>query len=528
MANNVTILAEYTDRKENKMLIIVVSVGGASDREIHDVVQTESENYGYRLREGVNYLQYNAARIAIARRREARELRDKINTLASKYGRDKSNLSLLLVGKSAGAIQIWNVLKRHYGNFDDFHRIALVLIDPHGAAYGDGKSGAYKDSQDLWWPSNWSSDRDFFRVYNIYQQLKSSPSESGKWWNLTGANFPDSRVYRNIRISFGVNHTSIPMHQKSREMIRSALKFACLPRGETVSKPFEITIRNVKGKNTVNGKKEIAFHLDNFKCDCYDADVQVIKDGVLLTTLNNIKEKEVIKYRPTTRGRRITFKASCGTQRVEKQVFLDYGPPTFDSIKVTPNTRRERSMVLFADRVRDDGYWNTSDYQVQVTLDGTQDYSGSGTGITLNNLSDGRHSATMRISDGFGRWSGTKSASFTMSSDRPNLAFIEPRENAIICRGSNFDIAVEASHASGIMRVRVYLDRISNDEFDFTQICTIPGRFGVGQPERKRCPRVPVVSSGSLDWSRGRHKLIGVAVDYSGNETTIERTIRIR
>ncbi len=506
------------------MRIIVGSVGGASDREIHDVVSVESILFGYPLEDGVNYLQYNAAIIAIARRREARKLRNKINALVSRNGRDKSNLSLLLVGKSAGAIQIWNLFKRHYGDFDDFHRVALVLIDPHGAAYDDGEFGAYKDSQDLWWPSNWSSDRDFFRVYNIYQR-RNGP---------TGASFPDHRVVQNVQISeSGISHTNIPEHPQTRAIIQSAFNFTCMQRAEMgITKPFEISIQNLVGSNIVNGRQSIVFTLNNFTCDCSKLSGYVHKDGTPIHIFKNIKVGQNITFHPMAGGHKLYIQASCGSglnrREVNKTIYLDYGPPTFKSIQVTPNTRRERSMILFADRVRDDVYWKKSDYQVQVTLDGTRNYSGSGTAITLNNLSDGRHSATMRISDGLGRWSDTKSTHFQVSADRPILAFIEPRENAVIHRGSNIDIAVEASHASGIMKVHIYLDRISNDEFDYTVICYIPGNFGVGQPEIKRCPQVPVVSSGSLNWGRGRHKLIGVAVDNSGNETTVERTIQIR
>lgn len=494
--------------------IIAISVGGASDREIHVVFTSESKRFGYRL-EG-RYTTHNAAKIAIARRREAKELRDKINTLVSRNGGDKSNLSLLLVGKSAGAIQIWNVFKRHYGDFDDFHRVALVFIDPHGAAYDDGEFGPYKDSQDLWWPSNWSSDRDFFRVYNVYQRREG----------LTGASFPDHRVFQNTQISKSrITHTNIPEHLQTREIIQSAFNFACMPRAEEgVTKPFEISIQNLVGINTVNGRQPIVFNLNNFTCDCSGSRVYVFKDSMPIRTFKNIKVGQNVTFRPTARGRKLYFQAYRGSGLfrliVEKTIFLDYEPPTFNSIKVTPNTRRERSMVLFADRVRDDGYWNTSDYQVQVTLDGTQDYSGSGTGITLNNLSDGRHSATMRISDGLGRWSDTRSTYFTMSAGPPNLSFVRPSRNAHVARGHDLTITIEASATGGIMRVAVYLDRVSEDEFNPTMLCYFRGTFGDGRAENRTC-------TVRADWSRGRHAIIAVATDNSGLTRRVERNFYV-
>lgn len=510
------------------MFIIVVSVGGASDREIHDVVQSESQGYGYPLTRS-SYLETNAPTIAIAGPESAEEFRNAVIRHATKGGsRNKAKLSLLLVGKSAGAIQIWNSLRLHWNNFNDFHRIAAVLIDPHGAVYGDSRTGPYCDRQDLWWPHDWPSNTDFFRVYHIYQQQQWGSPDSSTYINLTGADFPDGRVYRSIKLSGpDVNHTNIPMHPESRRIIRDALGFACLPRGETVAKPLEIKLRNVKGRNTVDGKQDIIFYLNNLKCDCYDADVQVVKDGVQLTTLRDIYENEFVRYRPPTRGRKMILKAICGTRRAETEFFLDYEPPTFHGIEITPNTRVENSMVVAAVQFSDDGYWNVSDYHVEVTLDRTVRYAGSGTSITLNNLSEGQHSATMRIKDGFGRWSDSKTKRFNVSTDRATLAFVEPGENTLISYKSTLDIVVEASHIGGIMRVSIYLDRISDDEFDFTRICTIPGTFGIGQSERRRCSRVSVISSGSVNWSPGNHKLIAVAVDNSGNETTVERTVRV-
>ncbi|GBC60420.1 hypothetical protein DENIS_1372 [Desulfonema ishimotonii] len=499
--------------------ILLGSVSGALNEDVHDVVRDEAKKFRHG---GVDIQNSATFFFAFGFTEKARELRNKILQKASRGGRDKSNQSLVLVGMSAGAIQIWSTFYKYYEDFKDFDRIALVLIDPHGASQVDDRRGSFKKGRNLYWPENWPSDTDIFRVYHIYQQQQWGSPDSGKMINLTGANFPDDRVYRSIKLSTpGLNHEKMPMQKKTRGLIQDALKFACLPRGETVAKPFEITLRNITGRNTVDGKKKISFHLKNLKCDCYDADVQVLKDGILVTTLRDIKEEEVKKYKPP-RGRRILFKALCGKKLADKQVNLDYEPPTFESIKVTPNTHRKRSMILYASKVRDDGYWNITDYRIRVTLDGTRNHSRSGTGITLNNLSDGRHSVKMRISDGLGRWSAPKTKTFSVSTAQAVGHFLTPAPNMTIYGGSNLNILFLAGHPSGIMRVSIYLDRISEDEFDFTNICTIPGVFGVGQPEQKACPPVPV------DWRPGTHVLIAVIKDNSGNETTVRTTIQVR
>jgi hypothetical protein len=197
----------------------VVSLSGASAStswDFHNVVQQCATAHGYPLTLGSNWTQDKGD--TVAGNGDAARIRDAINTLVSRQGGNKRALSLLVTGKSAGGVLAWNTFKRHFGSqIDDFHRVALVMVDPHGSVWDDGRGGAYRDDQDLWWPGNWSSDRNLLRVYNIYQQREG----------LTGANFPDRRVYRNIRLSGGnVNHDNIIYHDRTRELITEALSFA--------------------------------------------------------------------------------------------------------------------------------------------------------------------------------------------------------------------------------------------------------------------------------------------------------------
>lgn len=224
--------------------IIVISVGGASDREIHDVVKEEASKFGYQLksaepriipgpipilkkppcadRHDCNYGTHNAAPIGVGWPHRIHLLRDKVMFLVKKHKENKSNLSVLLIGKSAGAMQIWGALDRYYSEFRGFYRIAIVLIDPHGAVIADDKWGRYDSDDPLSWPSHWSADTDFFRVYHIFQRLH--PGGGG---GLTGADFPDSRVFRSEELTrSGVNHTNIPEQKESRAMIQDAFIFA--------------------------------------------------------------------------------------------------------------------------------------------------------------------------------------------------------------------------------------------------------------------------------------------------------------
>jgi pimeloyl-ACP methyl ester carboxylesterase len=193
---------------------VVISLAGSSSTDIHTVVDECAREYGHILVFNENWLQDKGD--GVAKNSDAERIRDEINTLTSSNGGDKSNLTLLVVGRSAGGVLAWNTFKRHYGDLDDFHRAALVMVDPHGSVKDDGDRGPYCDRQNLWWPGDWSSDKDIFRVYNIYQHQEGS----------AGANFPDSRVFKNIKISeSGISHDSIPGHEGTRKLITEALDF---------------------------------------------------------------------------------------------------------------------------------------------------------------------------------------------------------------------------------------------------------------------------------------------------------------
>ena len=131
--------------------ILLGSVGGALKEDVHDVVREESKKFGH----GGTDVQNRATFFfAFGFTEKARELRNKILREASRGGREKSNQSLVLVGMSAGAIQIWSIFYKYYEDFKDFDRIALVLIDPHGASQVDERHGSFKKGRDLYWPEH--------------------------------------------------------------------------------------------------------------------------------------------------------------------------------------------------------------------------------------------------------------------------------------------------------------------------------------------------------------------------------------
>ena len=197
--------------------VVVISLRGSSSGSvnIHSAVQESVRASGHTLHLGANWFKSKGP--GIVSDSETKDLRSLINALAIQNGGDKSDLALLVVGKSAGGVLAWNTFRQYFHDIDDFDRIALVMVDPHGAVRNDGQSGPYCDRQNLWWPSNWSSDTDLFRVYNIYQHRKG----------LTGASFSDDRVYKNVQISHGnIDHKNIPDDRVTHELIKEAFEFA--------------------------------------------------------------------------------------------------------------------------------------------------------------------------------------------------------------------------------------------------------------------------------------------------------------
>lgn len=196
------------------MPVMFCSVAGASDREIHGVFQQEAVSCGIRLT-AENYVVHNAPRIAIGDSSQAALLHSLL------FLPDGPNNRLCLVGKSAGAMQIWSLLFFYPSLFQRCCRIAAVLIDPHGAVMGDGEVGSYRDSQPLTRPNNWPIDKNRFRLWHVFQQRKGP----------TGARFEDcAGLFESCMLTAdmapNIDHTNIPEHPIARRMIGDAIRWA--------------------------------------------------------------------------------------------------------------------------------------------------------------------------------------------------------------------------------------------------------------------------------------------------------------
>lgn len=208
----VTLLITAQARAEGEK-VIVITLGGLSTTDVHGVAKETAKASGYEMELDKNWAKYKGD--AVASQKDAETVLARINELVARNGGKKSELNLVILGKSAGGVLGWNTFRVMYAELREFHRIALVTVDPHGSVKDDDNTGPYCDRQELYWPGVWSSDKAYFRVYNIYQHEKG----------LTGASFPDARVHRNVRISQGVSHDSITTHAATAKLIGEALDF---------------------------------------------------------------------------------------------------------------------------------------------------------------------------------------------------------------------------------------------------------------------------------------------------------------
>ncbi|MBN2532947.1 MAG: hypothetical protein JXB88_08650 [Spirochaetales bacterium] len=59
------------------------------------------------------------------------DAKKRVNDLVDDYGIPKSQLLCLLIGKSLGGAKTYRMIAKNESFFDDFARVAVVLVDPH-------------------------------------------------------------------------------------------------------------------------------------------------------------------------------------------------------------------------------------------------------------------------------------------------------------------------------------------------------------------------------------------------------------
>ncbi len=442
----------------------------------------------------------------------------------------ESGQELLVCARSYGVHQTLRTLRRY-----DNPKILLIGIAP---AFGWLGTSLTRNVQQY--------ITDVKETRCRYAMIAST--DDGFTWRSGGAAYPDSDQPGGYR---GDNHVGRAMDQNPKNVTYHLLSGADhtpiddylghglvkgmqtvvrhfgmerTPVGSVVSgEPTEslrILVDHLVGKGTLiaspGRQLEMSFHVEDMLEP--PVTVRVFVEGTMQQHYSlNEKEQATFQLRGG-RASKLLVQATSerANQRGETTVPLDWEAPTFVKIEVSPATGKTSVYVLSASGLHDDGNWSTADYRAHATVDGRDLPESQGIAVQVGGLSSGAHTATLRVKDGAGRFSESRSAQFYSGTQAPSLAFASPRQNARIRRGSTTEITIKGTDEEGIMRMTVYLDRVSEDEFDSTKLCVFPGPFAAGQPANGTC-RVPA------NWTKGKHVLKGVAADNSGQQTTVER-----
>lgn len=155
-----------------------------------------------------------------------------IETMVSQSGYSKSELGLLVIGKSMGGAKTYKMIHDYQTTFDDFKKVHVVLIDAHeGPQPGNqGYSGKWYDyvhfdnntkyitrDYDLTYTSRYYNYGSKLRVYNTYQRDDL----------LEGYTF--RKAYRNKKQSISRDgHSKITNTATTVDLIEEAIEDICM------------------------------------------------------------------------------------------------------------------------------------------------------------------------------------------------------------------------------------------------------------------------------------------------------------
>lgn len=166
------------------------------------------------------------------RQKKPSETKNDINNLAAATGYSKSELGLLVIGKSMGGAKTYKMIHEYQTTFDDFKKVHVVLIDAHeGPQPGNqGYSGKWYDyvhfdnntkyktrDYDLTYTSRYTNYGSKLRVYNTYQRDDA----------LEGYTF--RKAYRNKKQSIRRDgHSKITNTSTTVDLIEEAIEDICM------------------------------------------------------------------------------------------------------------------------------------------------------------------------------------------------------------------------------------------------------------------------------------------------------------
>ncbi len=168
---------------------------------------------------------------------------------------------------------------------------------------------------------------------------------------------------------------------------------------------------DLKGRGVFCG--ELIVRVKNAWPNCADVSIRVIQ-GPTPSSRIHVSELEPKRIRLTSGAfDGIQLRAECARKRESMTVWPDRSSPQFDSVSVYMG--RNKEIILEPVRITDDGFWQSSDYDIALRLPGSEQATVTGGKVVIPEMESGTYRGRLRVIDGCGRSSLSKSVEFTVN-----------------------------------------------------------------------------------------------------------------
>lgn len=154
------------------------------------------------------------------------EVKSKIDAEVAAYGKPRSQLNLLIIGKSLGGAKTYKMSHTYHESFNDFNKVAMVLVDPHepGAPGDQGRADYWYDYVHFRRHSSWAGNYDltftgnhanYFGKLGIYSTYQRSYWPRGYMFTTNAKRL--TRQY--------CDHTAIANSSTTISVIKDAIEY---------------------------------------------------------------------------------------------------------------------------------------------------------------------------------------------------------------------------------------------------------------------------------------------------------------
>ncbi len=138
--------------------------------------------------------------------------------------------------------------------------------------------------------------------------------------------------------------------------------------------------------------------------------------------------------------------------------YIRFDNLTVSSPYVGDNYWQRSPVEINVEGLESDGRWLEEEFSTTVSI-GSRTWSRDGLGASFLSLSDGHHSAEVRIRDGCGHQSSRHRIEFGLDATGPSVNFLHPAEGQIVPPGSVLSVVASSSDMlTGLRSVELWLD----------------------------------------------------------------------